>query len=283
MKEKIFTSAPLPFMGQKRRFVREFKQALIEDFKDVEIVVDLFGGSGLLAHTAKRLRPELKVTYNDYDNYSRRIENIHVTNRILEELRQILNLYPEDTIIKEPIRSQIIDVISKYEVEGYVDYITLSSSLLFSMKYVKSLEELRKQSFYNCVRKNDYNADDYLTGLEITRCDYRMLYQQYKNTPNVLFVIDPPYLSTECKVYENYWKLADYLDVLRILDNVSYVYFTSNKSSIIELCDWLDRYVNNPFKDATIKVVHQKIGINTTYDDIMMYKNAALQSHCNAA
>ena len=35
----------------------------------VDIVIDLFGGSGLLAHTIKRERPELKVIYNDYDNY----------------------------------------------------------------------------------------------------------------------------------------------------------------------------------------------------------------------
>ena len=36
---------------------------------------------------------------------------------------------------------------------GYVDYITLSSSVLFSMKYKLSIDELRKEALYNNIRK----------------------------------------------------------------------------------------------------------------------------------
>ena len=48
-----------------------------------------------------------------------------------------------------------------------------------------------------------------------------------------------------------FWGIwADYLDVLTVLKGHSFVYFTSNKSSILELCDWMDRnpFVGSPFK-----------------------------------
>lgn len=87
--KKIYNSAPLPFMGQKRRFVREFKKVLAE-MPESTIFVDLFGGSGLLSHTAKRVRQEAQVIYNDYDRYCDRIANVKITNEILREIRGLL-------------------------------------------------------------------------------------------------------------------------------------------------------------------------------------------------
>ena len=44
---RIYKSAPLPFMGQKRYFVRAFSETLEIVEGKVDTVVDLFGGSGL--------------------------------------------------------------------------------------------------------------------------------------------------------------------------------------------------------------------------------------------
>ena len=57
-----YVQAPLPFQGQKRRFLKPFRTAL-EDFPDDAIYVDLFGGSGLLSHTVKQMYPDAKVIY----------------------------------------------------------------------------------------------------------------------------------------------------------------------------------------------------------------------------
>lgn len=46
---KQYLSAPLPFVGQKRMFAREFIQVL-KRYPDDAVFVDLFGGSGLLSH-----------------------------------------------------------------------------------------------------------------------------------------------------------------------------------------------------------------------------------------
>ncbi len=60
---KIYNQAPLPFQGQKRRFLKDFKEAL-KGFPCDAIYVDLFGGSGLLSHTVKSVYPQSKaVTY----------------------------------------------------------------------------------------------------------------------------------------------------------------------------------------------------------------------------
>lgn len=72
MPAKIYNTAPLPFMGQKRRFVNQFREALRE-FSTATTFVDLFGGSGLLSHITARERPDARVIYNDFDDYHLRI------------------------------------------------------------------------------------------------------------------------------------------------------------------------------------------------------------------
>lgn len=63
MKEKkVYKTAPLPFQGQKRNFISDYKK-VVTDFKDkyqVQTIIDLFGGSGLLSHVAKNMYPELR-------------------------------------------------------------------------------------------------------------------------------------------------------------------------------------------------------------------------------
>ena len=50
-------AAPLPFVGQKRMFAKEYIK-ILPQFNDKTVFVDLFGGSGLLSHITKHLRPE---------------------------------------------------------------------------------------------------------------------------------------------------------------------------------------------------------------------------------
>lgn len=269
-------SAPLPFMGQKRMFAREYIKVL-EGFKDGRVFVDLFGGSGLLSHITKRLRPDAVVVYNDFDNYRRRLENIPRTNALLADLREIAKGTPRGKPIKGEARERIFERISIEEKEcGYVDYITLSSSLMFSMKYKTSLEGMRKETLYNTIRMTDYPlCVDYLDGLDVASCDYRVLYERYKDTPGVVFLVDPPYLSTEVGTYRMSWRLADYLDVLKVLRDRPFVYFTSNKSQIVELCEWLgkNRAAGNPFEGCGRSEFNAHMNFSAAYTDIMLYKN----------
>lgn len=271
---KMYLSAPLPFVGQKRMFAKEFIKVL-EQFPESTVFVDLFGGSGLLSHITKCCRPDAVVVYNDFDNYRKRLENISATNILLADLRQIVEGLPRNKPVIGEAREKVLARIEKEEREhGYVDYITLSSSLLFAMKYVLSLEEMKKETLYNTIRVSDYpEAKDYLRGLTVTNEDYKDVFNRYKNTPDVVFLVDPPYLSTEVGTYRMYWRLADYLDVLNVLKGHSFVYFTSNKSSILELCDWIDRnpFIGSPFKNCQKVEFNARINYNSKYTDMMLY------------
>lgn len=270
MKTKNYSSAPLPFQGQKRRFVKQFINVITEN--PAKVYVDLFGGSGLLSHVAKTTHPEARVIFNDFDNFSARLANIPKTNAILADLRELNKGIKPDAKLSDSQRERVLKRIR--QEPGYIDYITLSSSLLFAMQYVKSYQELSKSTFYNKVKMTDYNADGYLDGIDIVKDDYRNIYNQFKSQLGVVFLIDPPYLSTDCTSYENYWKLKDYLDVMLCLYENSYVYFTSNKSNIIELCEWIETRTGgkNPFSGAVTQTMNVSPTYNTTYTDMMIYK-----------
>lgn len=272
-----YLSAPLPFQGQKRMFAKEFIKVL-KHYPDDAVFVDLFGGSGLLSHITKCQKPDATVVYNDFDNYRHRLENIPRTNALLDKIREVVASVPRQKVLPEKTKEAILSLIEQEEKErGYVDYITLSTSLLFSMKYATNLDGLRKETFYNTVRKCNYDLClDYLDGLEVVSCDYRELFSRYKDIPNVVFLIDPPYLSTEVGTYIMNWGLSDYLDVLQTLVGTNYIYFTSNKSSIIELCDWMGRNntIGNPFTGSEKVEFNASMNYNSSYTDIMLFKNS---------
>ena len=272
-KTKTWSSAPLPFQGQKRNFASAYREVL-KLYPECTTIVDLFGGSGLLARISKDERPDARVIFNDFDNFADRVRNIPNTNRLLHAFREVVVGLKRHSLIPKEKKEAIISILEKET--GFVDFVSISSSLLFSMKYETSLEGLKKQTFYNNVRLNDYSpADGYLDGIEVVKGDYKEIFERFKKEKNVLWLVDPPYLSTDCATYNNqYWKLGDYLDVLRVLQGTNYVYFTSNKSSIVELCEWLGdgRVTANPFIGAEKITVKENMNYNTSYLDIMMYK-----------
>lgn len=281
-----YLSAPLPFQGQKRMFAKEFIKVL-KHYPDDAVFVDLFGGSGLLSHITKCQKPDATVVYNDFDNYRHRLENIPRTNALLDKIREVVASVPRQKVLPEKTKEAILSLIEQEEKErGYVDYITLSTSLLFSMKYATNLDGLRKETFYNTVRKCNYDLClDFLNGLEVVSCDYRELFRRYKDVPNVVFLIDPPYLSTEVGTYIMNWGLSDYLDVLQTLVGTNYIYFTSNKSSIIELCDWMGRNntIGNPFTGSEKVEFNARMNYNSSYTDIMLFKDVDRTEYKEAA
>lgn len=79
----MYMSAPLPFMGQKRMFAKEFIKVLGQ-YPDGTTFVDLFGGSGLLSHIAKCQKPNSKVVYNDFDGYQKKARAYPANERIAD-------------------------------------------------------------------------------------------------------------------------------------------------------------------------------------------------------
>jgi len=218
--KKVFKTSPLPFRGQKRYYIKRFSSVL-EQCEDITTVVDLFGGSGLLSRVAKDKLPNARVIYNDFDHFNKRVEMIDRTNALCAEIAPL--------------------------VKGVEDN---KRSLLFSGNWATSYEQFAKQTFYNRAVNTHYDAAGYFDGLEIRHQDYRELFAEFKDQENVLFILDPPYLQTEVTAYKSdtYWQLKDYLDVLNMLKGTKYVFFTSGKSQIIDLCKW----INTNFPNAEL-------------------------------
>lgn len=107
---RIYKSAPLPFMGQKRYFVRAFSEMLGMVEGKVDTVVDLFGGSGLLSHTAKAVLPGCRVVYNDYDGYTQRLANIAKTNEILMLIKERLNGVQPNARLSDEQRADVLAI-----------------------------------------------------------------------------------------------------------------------------------------------------------------------------
>lgn len=81
-----YKQAPLPFVGQKKRYIKQF-QKIISRLPHGARVFDAFGGSSLLARIAKDTRPDLDVITNDFERlYRNRLAVVDDTNRVLREL-----------------------------------------------------------------------------------------------------------------------------------------------------------------------------------------------------
>lgn len=213
----------------------------------------------------------MEVIYNDYDGYSERLRNIDRTNRLLSELIPICAGLRKNQRLSNSLKDRILEIINQHESEGYVDYITLSSNLLFSGKYATNIHELSTAGFYNNLPQKPYDCSGYLDGIQIVTKDYKRLFNDYPDRESVLFLFDPPYLSTQVAHYQSYWALVDYIEVIKmLLDSPNWIYFGSNKSQIFELFSALSAFgCINPFSDAELFTRKTHLNYASQYTDIM--------------
>ena len=105
----MFKKPPLPFIGNKNKYIKYINVILIPYLKhnglidDKTIIVDVFGGSGILSHIFAFNFPNNQIIYNDYDNYTQYLkhDNLIKLNKILHYLRNIFDDYPTDKITAE--------------------------------------------------------------------------------------------------------------------------------------------------------------------------------------
>lgn len=268
---KIYNRAPLPFQGQKRNQVVNLKE-ILKEFPGDGLYIDVFGGSGLLSQLIKQEKPNAKVIYNDFDNYSQRLKNIDDTNELLRQVYEVVAPYERGEKINPSDKEKVLNIILNFN--GYKDYITLSSHILFSGHYAHSFDELKKQTFYRSknTKRPIYNAEDYLKGVKVVqKCGFELL-NEYKDKDCVL-VLDPPYLQTMADCYNQSFKLRDFLK-LTFLIKEPYIFFGSYRSDILEFLDFADKRLNLSFvRDYKIKSKKLTFsGVAKNMDDYIIYK-----------
>lgn len=262
--QTLFKQAPLPFIGQKRMFLNQFKTVLNDNIPDDGegwTIIDAFGGSGLLSHVAKQIKPKATVIYNDFDEYAERLANIDDINRLRRLIHPLLAGQPKQKRLNKAIKTQIVEVIKDFD--GYINVHVLCSWLLFSGQQIQSLDELFAHDFWHCLRQSDYpNADGYLDGLTIVKESFHTLLPKYQGDPKALFVLDPPYLCTQQASYgqERYFDLVDFLRLIH-LTRPPYIFFSSTKSEFIR---FIDAMIEDKWDNYQAFEQYNKLAINTS-------------------
>ena len=273
---KIFKQAPLPFIGQKRYFIKSFCEVLndnIHGLGEEWTIVDVFGGSGLLSHHAKRLKPHAKVIYNDFDNYAQRLKHIDDTNRLRQQLAEVLKGIPKKNRIDKKTHALIIETIKNFD--GFIDIDCLQTWLSFSGKQLKDLNQLQtRQDFYNGLRDSNYpDAKEYLKGIEVVSKSFDELLPEYINNEKTLLVLDPPYLFTQQNGYRKSkdFGLVSFLQMMELI-RPPLILFSSNRSEILDYFDYQVKQNNERFFDYKYMSITAPLNRQSLYRDNMIYK-----------
>ena len=279
MTVKEYSKPPLPFEGNKKLWRKNYKE-ILKEFEDIEIFVDLFGGSGLLSNWTKNTYKDSIVIYNDFDNYRERLNNIPTTNELMKDLREIIKDIPHRKLIDDEKTKQIKDLFEDYKNNNkFIDLKTLVHQLHFTKCLnveTSNIDKFLKYKLYNNLNKNNIEiSEDYLNGLNIVSMDWKKLYNYCKETfkdYKICFILDPPYLYTDKSQYNcRYWKLRDSIELLDILKSYPFIFFNSSKSGFKEFLDAINRMFNT-------KITYKNVSQNMTHilderEDYCLYSN----------
>ena len=273
---KIFKQAPLPFIGQKRNFIRSFCEVLndnIHGLGEEWTIVDVFGGSGLLSHHAKRLKPHARVIYNDFDNYAQRLKHIDDTNRLRQQLAEVLKGIPKFAKIDKKAHALILKTIKNFD--GFIDVDCVGTWLFFSGGQAESLNQIYKESvLYNRIRANDYpDAKDYLTGVEVVSKSFDALLPEYINNEKTLLILDPPYLFSKQKGYRKAkdFGLASFLQLMELI-RPPFIMFSNYRSEILDYFDYQVKRNDERFLNYQYISITAPLNYSSNYRDNMIYK-----------
>lgn len=248
MKSKIITSPPLPFNGSKRYWINTLK----EQFKDYKLepdvlIVDLFGGSGILSHLFAWMFPNNKVIYNDFDHYLDLFKEVDKINTMTEWGRQFLQekgYRKNDKITmedKDIILKQLNEIFGEKYEENNKLFNVICANWCFSGR--NNLNGF----LYNKMTAKPYRAivEEYiLPNITVINQDYKEIMKQLKDydPSKLLFILDPPYLSTSKSFYNEYWGIEETCNIIDICLKYKSILFESDKSEILPLIELLKRY-----------------------------------------
>lgn len=274
-KMQTLTKPPLRFIGSKKNYRKQYLDVLLKRFDDSYVYVDLFGGSGFLSYLTKKTYPNARVIYNDFDNYSERLQNIPTLNVQLQHIRTLIgHLKP-----KEKVPDHLKDAIIEYlQTQAYVDMLSISSFVLFTNVVCRTVDELRNHSFYNRAPKHDIpECNEYLQGLEIRCEDFQVLIDEFKRCPRVVFIVDPPYFASIKHQYTGrFWNWCDFIKIIDLLiSSDRWLYFTNKESETLELLQYIDKLTNGKIDMQNIEQYEQRqvCGCRSVFHDIMMVRS----------
>lgn len=272
-----YNAPPLPFKGNKRGWIKKIRE-IIETYPDDYTFLDLFGGSGLIAHNIKQIKPNSRVIFNDYEDYvGNRILKIKQTNQVLNEVKNYLhsNKIVKNQKLNSEQKKEVVNILDFYNKKFRgLDVYTFSSCLNFAGQQNPAYDKLLKTTFFNKMIKRDYSATGYLSGVEIVNDCYKNVLNMNLDFNKVLIIADPPYLNTDNTAYNFYeqFKLKDFLDLIRLFSYKNIMFFSCEKSQTIDLLKFYAQSNKQAYKNLEIMQTFERtasVNHNVQYADFL--------------
>lgn len=285
---KLLYKAPLPFMGQKKNWIRYLPELLqgnlfdkgFSDYKN-GIFVDMFGGSGLLSYNIKQLCPNAEVIYNDFDGYTNYLndECVNILKEVGVKVYKILIKYKGVCKLASYHNKYIFKLLNYYRNKygnkfydiAIYNFIVFGSGNIDPIDVVRKRKEFwyRRPASIYITEKINKDCKNYLTGLNVIKgVDFKELIQQYKDNKNAVFVCDPPYLNTYSGNYKSGFDKNNF-DFLVGNIRPPFIVFSSMKNNLKELL--LAKFPNAKYKEFDVFLGSKKDKTERTTTDQMIW------------
>lgn len=239
---------PIVFTGNKR-YALKYIYKLLEELQkqgfyldENTVIVDVFGGSGLLANFFKELYSNNTVIYNDYDNYQSRLAKLEETDKKIAELLEEVAKYQKivkNTKLLPETKEYLYKEIENLDKEKYDIYKIISVFSIYGIvkkrkktgKYV--VQSINVRNNWGSATKR-YNLETYLKGVVTEKLDFRDLLDKYKEEkyPKILYIVDPPYIETTCIHYnDSFTKELHEIFIKRLKGMTNFIYFNMGSTS----------------------------------------------------
>ena len=242
---------PGMYLGNKTKDYEHIKNHLPEN---VRVVVEPFAGTFAIS----------RMHYYDHNKYSIHIND---TSPLIHELTNMIkNNYPKFI----SIHSKLSEIISKSKrgKGGYRDVV----QKITSMDISQSMRDYFIRSFLirGVIKQPPkYNYKDlhlFLQNTIITKRDYSVILEKYRNDKKAFLFIDPPYIDSDNSGYENFSE-----DIEKIYSSLSlYLKICNCKVMIViassHLDNLFDEYIRTSYtKTYQISNNKTKLLIITNY------------------
>lgn len=263
-KIKYNSKPPLRFLGNKfytlNKLYKRFENLKLDEDT---IIIDTFGGSGLLSDFFRKLYPNNKVIYNDYDGYTKRLKKISA--EVLDKLRELFKGVKPKRRPTPEVAKKIYDYVINLD-RDLIDIDTIISSCC--LKGTVKIGEFRACSIYNKIPKTNLTIpNDWLENVEIVHKDYRELLEEFKDK-KVLWIFDVPYVDTMDTTYKSGWYTGDCLEFLgKIKEFEKMVIFNSDKKPMDEIMRYYNKnncyfdeleYFHSASKNKACEIIYYK-------------------------
>lgn len=259
-----FLESPIVYMGSKRRLMEQIIQYMPTN---IEVFVDVFGGSGTVAMNA----PCNKVILNElnteiFNMYQYYIENN--MSEIKEDVSKVLDEYGKNQTLTRDEYNKLRDRYNSESPRDVRKLVVLLRFAILSMIRVNKLGEFNTS--YNNRVKTGHSRDYYiktevfrqaLGARNATICnkDFRDLDYSILTQDDFVY-FDPPYLITTSN-YTNGWSVQDEIDLYNLLRELDKRGIRFGLSNVLTNKNGTNKYLEEFIQDY--KTYHLNIEYRT--------------------